>query len=74
MDTSDPIVTIKLTTDNSQSIENLIQLVIITLVIFNIKLIFSLVSDLSKIVYYSLTTTDSLYVRGGNQRSYVSLD
>ncbi len=74
MDTSDPIVTIKLTTDNSQSIETLIQLVIITLIMFNIKLIFSMIKDLITVVYYKLTSNNSFYTREDNQHRYTSLE
>jgi multisubunit Na+/H+ antiporter MnhF subunit len=74
MDTSDPIVTIKITTDNSQSIETLIQLVIATLIMLNIKLIFSMVTDLTTIVYYKFSSNNSFYTREDNQHRYTSLE
>jgi hypothetical protein len=74
MDTSDPIVTIKITTDNSQSIETLVQLVIITLIMLNIKLIFSMVTDLTTIVYYKLSSNHSFYTHEDNQHRYSSLE
>lgn len=72
MDTSDPLVTIKLTTDNAQSIESLIQLVMITLIILNVKMVVSLTTDIVKLVFKKATLDNTFYTRQEHNR-YVSL-
>jgi hypothetical protein len=72
MDTSEPIVTIKLTTDNSQTIGYLVQLVIVTLIILNVKLIMSIITDFVK---FALKRTEQpFYIREDPRRNYTQLE
>ena len=68
MDTSEPIVTIKLTTDNSQLLEYLIQLVVVTLIILNVKLVISITTDFIMIALKKISLNHVFYTRHDLER------
>ena len=51
MDTSEPIVTIKITTDNAELLQYIFHLIVVTLIVLNINLVFSIVDNMSKLVF-----------------------